>query len=163
MVMWWTTRSFVGVFGYMDIFFFENLAARGEVLTKSNSIYLAIQFLIAVHFAAAAVTLSKKPAVEEENEEPAPPTRSILWIVVAAIAIYIVLLIQFNKQYFQGQARYIYPAFGAFALLAGSGMGALRARLKDYSWVPLAVVLGALDLAAWQQLGPAFAIRTGGL
>jgi 4-amino-4-deoxy-L-arabinose transferase-like glycosyltransferase len=161
MVTWWTTRSFVGVFGYMDIFMFEDLADRGRVLAKSNSIYLAVQFLTALAFAAGATFLFKKRP--SDIEEDLPNTRPVLILAGVAIFVYIVLLIQFNRQYFQGQARYIYPAFGAFALLAGSGMEMLRPRLKSYSWIPLAAFLCILDLVAWQQLGPAFALRTTGL
>lgn len=161
MVSWWTGRSFVGVFGYMDVFLLESVSTTGRSLAKSNSVYTALLFLFALLLLAGAVMLGKSDKANlDQDEEVRTAPQPSLWIAIASITVYVVLLIQFNRQYFQGQARYIYPAFGAFALLAGSGMGVLRHRLGSYCWVPLTVVLTVLDYVSWQQLGPAFAFRT---
>lgn len=118
-VLWWTSRSFVGAFGYMDLFL-------------PNNVYLiafAILFLLACGWLMMArdkIKVVSKPAV-----------------VFSAVVgfLFLVLFWRFNSQYFQAQARYLYPALSAWALLFGGGCyGLLRSR----SWWAL---LGTLAIA----------------
>lgn len=98
-VGWWTLRSFVGVFGYMDIFL-------------PTPIYI-VALLSIVGLAASGALRSKD--VTKGNAISLWPLGCFMLVVGA-------LFIRFNMQYFQGQARYLLPALGPIALAFGIGL-----------------------------------------
>lgn len=155
-VSWWTSRSFVGVFGYMDIFLFQDQLG-GQ---KSASLYLAIIFLLLIAVVAGVVQLGSKQTEPVEDEEVVYST-PLLILCLAAFAVYLVLFLQFNFKYFQGQARYLYPAFAAFAALMGVGTASLRKRFGDWSWLVPFIGLILLDIVSLQQIQSGFALRAG--
>ena len=155
-VSWWTSRSFVGVFGYMDIFLFQD-QLRSE---KSGSIYLAIIFLLLIAVVVGVVRLGSKQATPQEDEEVVY-SKPLLILCATAFVVYLVLFLQFNLTYFQGQARYLYPAFAASAALMGVGVTGLSRRLGEWAWLVPFIGLILLDIVSLQQIQSGFALRAG--
>ena len=75
-------------------------------------------------------------------------------------AVVVILFIRFNMQYFQGQARYLFPAI----TVIGVGVGVATLNLaRGRWWAALAVVvaiLGGLNLYALSRLPEEFKKRT---
>lgn len=157
-VAWWTTRSLIGVFGYMDIYLFESLGRNPNGSQKFDQIYLALAFIFG--FVLLLGTIAPKLAINqqrrEDEEEGAP---GFHWLLVVLGVVVLLLFIQFNRTYFQGQGRYLYPALPLFAWLWGRGLEAAL-RNRGISWAVGAAVLVGLNLLFLSQLGPAFAKRT---
>lgn len=153
-VAWWTARSFVGVFGYMDVFFFESLGAE-----KSGSLYTAIIFLLVLPLALGPLLFKQNRQVADEESLPEP------WrfqAVVGTLALVVTLLfIRFNMTYFQGQARYLFPAIGAFAAWYGLGLSnLLRPRgWERHAWIVASLFLIALDIVGLMTIQQGFPRR----
>lgn len=153
----WTARSFVGVFGYMDIYLFEQLGPD-----RFNLIYFAVLFLVGLVMLGGVfgglriVAAAKKKGEGEEGKAPAPGYWLTMFVLLAVVAA---LFVQFNRTYFQGQARYLYPAVAGLASLWGAGLALLEGRLPKWSWAAGAVLLAIINIIALLQLGPAFAAR----
>lgn len=134
-VGWWTARSLIGAFGYMDIFL-------------PNPVYgIALLLLIGLF------VTGILQAMREED----PASRRTFGIGAIFGGVTLLQFIQFNNMYFQGQARYLLPGIGALALpiaLGGSTRGKMIA-----GGVLLAVLL-ALDLYLITWLPSQFALRT---
>lgn len=123
MVGWWTLRSFFGAFGYMDIFLPMPVYGAGSAIV----LVLAGAWLW--------------------DWIRGPRHNAFNWVVLAFLAVVVLLFIQFNSTYFQGQARYLYPAIASIAILLGVGAVRLMGR---WAWAALAVLLIGLDLyVAW--------------
>lgn len=145
-VAWWTLRSFFGVFGYMDIFMYGSLY---------GVLALAFAGLVVVRFG-----LSKR--IDEEQSKPIRWMGGLFFFVVAA------LFLRFNAQYFQGQARYLFPALAPIAATVGLAMATLAGKVRKGhesraltgTWT-LAAVLAVLNLYALMQLPGEFENRIG--
>lgn len=121
-VAWWTARSFVGAFGYMDIFL-------------PNNLYL---LFIALLFVGSCGWLLGR----RQGAEPVPAAGKLL--AATLFAVVLLLFVQFNSTYFQGQARYLYPAMAGIALCIGGGFARLHPK-----WGPVALALALLGLNAF--------------
>lgn len=124
-VGFWTMRSFIGAFGYMDIFL-------------PKALYQVLAVILGGLMATGAISI-RKSLSPDESKALIPA-----WIFLAVIAL---LFVRFNLQYFQGQARYLYPAIGPFVLLASLGL----ARIFGKRLLPagLAVSGGFLALSLY--------------
>lgn len=83
----------------------------------------------------------------------------IQWLQGTFTLVVIVLFIRFNAQYFQAQARYLYPAIGPIAV--GLAIGVFQF-LKERAWAGyLAIALGlvALNVYTLNWLPDEFAKR----
>ncbi len=148
MVLWWTFRSFIGCFGYMDIFMFEGLG-----MLKSDQIYFSLSVILTVLLV---MSLTKAKAVALNSK-----WRNVAIIHTAFFLAIVLAFLQFNGQYFQGQARYIYPALFPIAMILGTGLYAIS---KSKSWIPVALIcvfFVVLDYDAIREISEGFAIRTG--
>ncbi len=136
-VGWFTVRSFIGVFGYMDIFL-------------GNTFYrLVFAALILLAFA----------GIAELRKDQWKPYSAVHWMNGVFIAVVVLLFVRFNLQYFQGQARYVYPAIGPIAI--GFALGLLyvaKGRWKE-ALALVVVVLGGINLWVLQYLPGQFEIR----
>lgn len=146
-VAWWTLRSFFGVFGYMDIFVFKALYGFLSVVLAG---------LVAIRLASL-----RKPS--EPAERPVQVMGFLFFFVVLA------LFMRFNSQYFQGQARYLFPALAPIAATIGLAVSSLRrgpaskttASSELAPSLVLAIVLLGLNAYALSQLPREFGLRTG--
>lgn len=134
-VSWWTMRSFIGTFGYMDIFMPMWAYWLG---------WIALGIL-------ALVGLSKPKVAAEPAQTP-------IWPLGVFALIVALLFVRFNMQYFQGQARYLLPAIGPISLLIGLG----AQKMGKNHWIAIAVLAGlflTLDIVALQTLKSEFPLR----
>lgn len=128
---WWTARSFIGVFGYADIWLNE----AGNPYTGPNALYRVVLALLFVAFVGWCLRLREANA----------PERRVHLLGVFATLIITTLFLRFELQYFQAQGRYLFPALGPIA--AGVAWGALR--LSRGNWrIALAAVSVPLLLIA---------------
>ena len=152
MVAWWTSRSFIGVFGYMDIFVYERQSKVSALF------YNLVWFVIGI----VALGPLLAPKLGKPFKPKPPEAPYLTWVPALTLLLMVVgLFLRFNLQYFQAQARYVYPAISVFGLAIGFGAVAWAKEWGDWAWVGVAVFFGALDLIALSQLSEAFAIRLG--
>lgn len=148
MVGWWTARSFVGVFGYMDIFLFEAMGSD-----KSAALYRFVLALIAViGFAGLAGLI---PATKDREGKALHILNGVWLLVVAA------LFVRFNMQFFQGQARYLFPALAPISIGLGIGAVTLLRRKPEIAWIVVAGLLLVLDIVSFLAIQAGFPLRTG--
>ncbi|MBC8065009.1 MAG: glycosyltransferase family 39 protein [Chlorobia bacterium] len=148
-VGWWTARSFFGAFGYMDIFLNERgVPSTGP--TNPNALYRMLLALSVVVIALWVFAL-RKPEWKEHKR--------MHYFLGSFLLIVVLLFLRFNAQYFQGQARYLFPAISVF----GVGVAIAILNLSKARWqVALAVVvilLGALNAYALTRLPGEFKRR----
>lgn len=149
--LFWTLRSFVGAFGYSDVFLFENLGAE-----KSASLYTAI--LVVFLFVAIGPLLAPRMGQPSKVEYPRP--RASYWVPATTLLIVVALLyLGFNLRYFQAQARYLYPAISVVGVLAAQGMAAWFKERRELAWWAWLVPLLVLDFIAYGQIVEGFAAR----
>lgn len=145
-VGWWTARSFIGAFGYMDIWLNENSNPTAQT---PNALYRIMLALLLVLFVGWVLRL----------KDADKPERKLHLMLALLFGLVVVQFIGFNLTYFQAQSRYLFPALGAIA--SGVAWGALR--LSKGNWkVALAVVmvpLLAVALLAGSILPAEFAKR----
>ena len=141
-VGWWTARSFVGMFGIMDVWLME---ASGQV--ASDTVYrliLALLLVPAVAWAFGLRTCSDGPSKAFHI------TGAVLLGVVA------LLFVRFNMQYFQGQARYVYPAVAPIMVGLGFGLCHLLGGRREWAWAWAAGFLAVIQVLAVKALTDAF-------
>ena len=137
-VGWWTARSLVGVFGYMDIFL-------------PSPLYVVLLALMATGLIGS--VWARRSA---DNAERAVLAMAMLFALFVGA-----LFLRFNAQYFQGQGRYLLPAIAAGALLVAVGWTrVVRGRVTGV-WMVAGALL-ATNLYALAILPQEFAKRTGG-
>lgn len=148
-VGYWTARSFIGVFGYMDIWLNETSRALGSA---SNLVYKAVIAFHSIGLVGFIVALRNG---EQEFRRKA-------LILVGAIALTLIVFAGFNNTYFQAQARYLFPALGAFS--AAFAVGWLSIAKKQWLAVLSCFVLiyGGLAIFSFTKLGPEFEARKTG-
>ncbi len=142
-VGWWTMRSFVGTFGYMDIFL-------------PDTLYRLVWFGFVLLLLGWAIQKSK----EKAPETPDLKRTAFIWTAWSLFVVVLLLFVQFNMTYFQAQARYLYPAIASIATVAGTGATALFGRFRRLGWIALSVALLGLSAYVLIRLPDDFARRT---
>lgn len=147
MVGWWTARSFIGAFGYMDIWLNETGSPMGAA---PNALYrLLIAGMVLTFFAW--IASATKPEWKE--------AKSVQIVNGLFLVVVILLFVRFNLQYFQAQARYVLPAISVIG--CGVALGLLQ--LTKGRWlVALALVtliFGGVATYAGTRLPDEFAKR----
>ncbi|MEZ5162582.1 MAG: hypothetical protein R2688_02310 [Fimbriimonadaceae bacterium] len=148
-VMWWTARSFVGAFGYMDIFIFESTPGA------SAPFYTAVILIITV---ICAVGLAGPGKTESEEDHPID-RKSFHLISGALFLLTLFFFMRFNSEYFQGQARYLFPALASFGLAFACGMSVMLKDKRANGWMVCAVFMLILDLLALMAINQGFPLR----
>ena len=128
----------------MDIFLFEKMGP-----SASGALYRLLLVVLAVPVFAWAWSAKgwDKPT------KAIHLTNLVLALVVTA------LFVRFNLQYFQGQARYLYPAIGPIAIGLAWGLIHLLRRRKESALLIAATFLLIVQIAACQALVQGFAAR----
>lgn len=160
-VGWWTARSFIGAFGYMDIWL--NDSGRAIAATDKNTLYrLVLAFLFLGGLGNLASLMNRK-AINSSDVVDADEGLSPVLKGVATVLSILVLLafLRFNGKYFQAQARYLYPAIAPIALCIGLGVWHLTRKRLLPALAVVVIVLGGTTLYAGSKLKEEFAKRTG--
>lgn len=129
-VGWWTFRSFVGVFGYMDIW----LNASGSPYISShdpNLIYVGC--LIVGLILGFGWSQAVKGCESREG-------KTIHWLLGLDFFLVLASFIAFNNHYFQAQGRYLYPAIGPISVALS--LGAISLTKKKPALVIAGLVVG---------------------
>ncbi len=144
MVGWWTLRSGIGVFGYMDLFL-------------PQWIYVVGILSLLVLFLGGFFGWSR---LERSEENLA--TRKCLNLALVLMGVVLLLFVQFNSTYFQGQARYLFPAVAGSSIWCAFGLRKLGPWATKYGWAVIAILLVALNVYVAGSFLPAqFALRMG--
>ena len=128
-----TWCSFVGVFGYWDIWLDAPVYALAAILAG----LLAVLGLVRLRV-----------------ERPA----GLLVATVFGLAV-VALFVRFNMQYFQAQGRYLYPAIASFSIWLA--FGARQAPFRRWMPAVSAALLLALNVSALRTLPAEFKFRLG--
>ncbi|HMS54337.1 MAG TPA: glycosyltransferase family 39 protein [Fimbriimonadaceae bacterium] len=133
-VGWWTARSFLGAFGYMDIFYPSWLVGVFWLL-----------LIVGLVFALA------KPVTDESKK-----VRLAMFVFGLSV---LALFLRFNAQYFQAQARYLFPALPVIAV--GFAFGWSRILGRRHAFLPWILIGGLvlLNIVTLTWLGDEFAMR----
>lgn len=151
-VGWWTARSFIGVFGYMDIFLNESSLPR--TARDPNTLYrvgLAVLTVLAIGWIWAIY-------------QPEPGTDLRVHLMLGVFTLMVALLfVRFNMQYFQAQARYLFPALAPVSLGFAMGAERLAARRAGVAAAVFVAALGLLNYFAIPKIASEFEVRTQGI
>ena len=130
MVGWWTARSFIGVFGYMNIWLTDTSGPNG-----GSQVYM-VSLAILVLGALMGLTRLR--------------TNRAASVVLGLYTLLIFgLFIRFNMQYFQAQARYVFPALAPLSVLIAAGWAQIGKQRQGVAIAALAVALAVpIALAA---------------
>ncbi|MCW5943430.1 MAG: phospholipid carrier-dependent glycosyltransferase [Fimbriimonadaceae bacterium] len=132
-----TAYSGFGVFGYMDLF----MDWRIYRLLFAAVFLLSVGWLIAF------------------RDRPVEKAAPVQWVHVTFFLVVFLLFVRFNMQYFQAQARYLYPAVGPIAcgLAVGAHRFAMRRPLAGLAAVAFTLI--ALNLYVVSMLPGEFQRR----
>lgn len=150
-VAWWTARSFVGTFGYMDVFLNETGTMKTESGTAPNTLYrvsLAVLALLSLGW------------IKSLSEPWSREARAVTIANATLVVVVLFLFLSFNNVFFQGQARYVYPAMSALAAGFASGAVAWFAKKPVAGIAAVGVLLLGLCVYAGMRLPDEFAQRT---
>ncbi len=135
-VSWWTSRSLIGVFGYMDIFLSEKVYLIGIAILTGMLLFGLL-------------------GLQKSNT-----TKSGAFLIPVTFSLLIVaLFIRFNMQYFQGQGRYLLPALGPIALAIGGSSALANEKARTAVGVALVSVLLGLNFYILSWLPGEFDLR----
>lgn len=144
----WTSRSFVGVFGYMDIWLTETGLPFG-----SGAIYWLVQAMIVVGLVGSLAQWAKG----EDKEE-----RRVHAMNAIFLAVIVLLFVRFNTQYYQAQARYLLPAIGPIACAVAVGVAYLLRSRPAAALLLVVFPLVVADAMALAKLPTEFPKRIAG-
>jgi len=150
-VLFWTARSFVGVFGYMDIW----LTPSGlqDPSSDANRLYFIAFLFIGIAFIGYLISLR---ANGESEGSGAKGVHLLGWVFFAVVTL---LFLRFNNQYFQAQARYLLPALAPISAGFGLGLATLFTKRPLFAAVLPVLMFGGIDLFAWSRLESQFESR----
>jgi hypothetical protein len=148
---YWVARSFIGTFGYMDIWL--NSSSRAARSTDPNTLYkLLIAFI-------AFAKLSFLIGLRRNWKDTPKPV--FVGLIVAIITF--MLLVGFNMTYFQAQGRYLMPALAPLSLMFAIGWLTLfRSKLIPVL-LTVVVVFGGTTIYSISRLEPEFSDRISGI
>lgn len=147
--------SFIGVFSYMDIY----LEPWVYTVYKWLFIIFGLIGLGVIFTPTMRADLVRASSSDEDDEERSPiwPTHLINGVF---LIVMLLLFVQFNRGFFQAQARYIMPAIGPIGCLLGLGVAWLCAKGRTFVPVALWILILLIPFAqAAQSLTPGFKLR----
>lgn len=150
----WTSRSFVGVFGYMDVWLTDD-----SLPTGAGGVYWLVQAMVVAAFVGWLISLRGGANREDRNVSD---DRKIHVMNGIFTAVVVLLFLRFNTQYFQAQARYILPAIGPIACGVGWGVATLMRGRAALAILLVVFPLLAADAAALTKISSEFPKRMAG-
>jgi len=157
-VGWWTARSFFGVFGNMDIWLnetgtsFTGTSQKGVV--APNTLY---------RICLAMVVLCVIGWIWAMTKGEWKATKSVQILNAAFAVIVLLLFLKFNMQYFQAQARYLFPALGPISCAVAIGVWQMLGTRRVLALPVVAILLLGLNLYALSVVPDGFAKRVDAL
>ena len=148
-VGWWTARSFFGAFGYMDIFL--NETGLPAALANKDALYRVLFAFTALAF------IGWLFSWKQMNDRK---TRAVQIVNVTFFVVTLLLFVRFNMQYFQAQARYLFPAIGPISCGFGIGLTTLTKNRWPVALGLLVVLLGGTSVYAALRLPDEFGKRS---
>ena len=145
-VGWWTARSFVGAFGYVDIWLNETGRAVSDT---PNSLYRLVLAVFALGGIGWLISLFKMDA---------PGRKSSVILFVFGILV-LAAFVQFNNTYFQAQGRYLLPAIAPIGAMVVVGWLQLTKQKWQIAIPIVSLVLIGINIYAIGRLPSEFAER----
>lgn len=145
-VGWWTFRSLVGVFGYMDVWLTDTGLPRG-----SNGLYFGLLALFLAAAFGAVLWL--------RGGERGGSARSVGLIGGLFLLLVTLSFVRFNNTYFQAQGRYLLPALAPLCAGLAGGIGFFLRRRVLLGGALVGLVFLGTSLYALSRLPEEFARR----
>jgi hypothetical protein len=133
-VGYWTARSFIGVYGYMDIWMNESGLANSSAPNMVYKLVILLNFLGLLGFG----WLLKARGKEVKN---------VVIVPILSILLTCLVFIGFNNIYFQAQARYLFPALTGISLVLVNGWTQLFRKWQVVLAI-IVVVYGGLSVSS---------------
>ena len=146
-VAWWTFRSLVGVFGYMDVWLTDTGLPRG-----SNGLYFA--------WLALALTAGVGAMLWLRSSSKGASSRAIALVGGGFLLLVTLSFIRFNNTYFQAQGRYLLPALAPLCALLAGGVGFFLRKRVLLGGALVGLVFLGTSLYALSRLPEEFGRRT---
>ena len=148
-VGYWTARSFIGVFGNMDIWL------NGKSGPYDNDPNLLYKGLIAV------IALGKMSFLLHLRNKWSEIRKPVLIGLLISVLTGL-LFIGFNMTYFQAQGRYLLPALAPLSLMFAIGwLNLFKSKLMPVL-ITVTILFGGTTIYALTQLEPEFSARISG-
>jgi len=149
MVASWTARSFIGVFGYMDIWLtiYKGQGVDHAMGGGVNTIYQVAWLALIVAFGGWIWSLRGE---EDSITKAANVVNGIFFVLILAS------FLRFNAQYFQAQGRYLLPALLPIAAGVGIGMTKVCRNRWKLALAAIIFVFGVADTFAILKLPAQF-------
>lgn len=144
-VGYWTSRSYFGVFGYMDIWLNESSRAISKA---PNLLYKSVLALMAL----GGFALIAKWRKEKISQ--------VFGLAVALSIITLLVFVGFNMTYFQAQGRYLLPCLAATSVLLATGWAYLVKDRVAVVTAAICIIFGGSTIYALSQLPGEFKNRT---
>ncbi len=152
-VGYWSARSYIGAFGYLDIWLNSSgHASTSDKYPDPNLLYKGILAFIVL--AKLAFVLHVRNRVRE--------VQSAIWVGLVIAAFTILLFIGFNLTFFQAQGRYLLPCLAPTALILAIGwLNLFKSKLMPVL-ITVTILFGGTTIYALTQLEPEFSARISG-
>lgn len=134
-VGWWTARSFFGVFGYMDIFLNERGYSYSDGPNTLYRLLVVLAIVACIGF------------VQALRHESGGREAKVHWLNATLFGLVTLMFLRYNYSFFQGQARYFFPAVGPISV--GLALGTLHLAKRSRRVVIGVVTVGLLILNAY--------------
>ena len=147
---YWTARSFIGAFGYLDIWL--NSSGRANRSSDPNTLYKVLIAFLALAKLSFLFVLRKN---WKDTEKPV-----LVGVIISIVTA--LLLIAFNMTYFQAQGRYLMPALAPLSLMFAIGwLNLFKSKLMPVL-ITVTILFGGTTIYALTQLEPEFSARISG-
>ncbi|MDR3691211.1 MAG: glycosyltransferase family 39 protein [Fimbriimonas sp.] len=150
---WWTARSFFGVFGYMDIWMNERGTSFTGVSQKGAAPNTLYRLLLAV------TVLCVLGWILAFGKAEWKEYRAVQIMNASFALIVLILFLRFNMQYFQAQARYLFPALAPISCGIAVGLTHLLGGRRQFAFPAIALLFLGVNLYAISILPEQFVKR----
>jgi hypothetical protein len=147
---YWTSRSFIGVFGYADVWM--NESGRGNS-SAPNLLYKAI---IGFNFAG---LIGGLLYLKSKFKDYKYQTLLILILMIMTLCLFVL----FTNTYFQAQARYLFPSISAFSIIMTLGWLNITKQKWQITIALVAIIFGGTTMHCLSKIPAEFEARISGV